>query len=218
MSGSLELIETATPAAEAGCRPMVWGRCGGAGADLPATGPLAAIAFDSPLGRMVIEADGLGVRALRWGQGIPDGGGPPMERWAPLLAEARDQVRAYFEGRLRRFTLPLAPQGTRFQRTVWGFINEIPHGVTLRYGELAELTGSAPRAVARACGANPLPLVIPCHRVVGAMTDLGGYSAAGGVMTKRFLLRLEGALDGPARGGPGAADRAGAMGQRSFEF
>ena len=222
MSGSLEPIETA--AAETGRPAMAWhARVADGTADLPETGPLAAVAFDGPLGWMMIEADGLGLRALRWGQDVADERGlPPMESsWAPLLVEARDQVRAYFEGRLRRFTLPLAPQGTRFQRTVWGFINEIPHGATLRYGELAELVGSAPRAVARACGANPLPLIIPCHRVVGAMSDLGGYSAPGGPMTKRFLLRLEGALDGPPpRSAPAAAAPrpGGDVRQTAFEF
>ena len=200
MPGCLELIETARLTDRAGRQGDCRGPTG-PGLDLPQTGPLAAICFDTPLGRMVIGADGLGLRALRWGEDAAAGAcRVPAEGWAPLLLEARDQVRAYFDGRLRRFALPLAPQGTRFQRTVWGFINEIPYGATLRYGELAALVGSGPRAVARACGANPLPLLIPCHRAVGATPDSGGYSAPGGLVTKRFLLRLEGALDGrPAR-------------------
>ncbi len=162
----------------------------------PAAGFRTAMAFDSPLGRMVIEADGLGLRTLRWGgeaRAVADDGPP-----GPLLTEARDQVLAYLQGRLRRFSLPLAPDGTRFQRTVWGFINEIPFGFTLTYGELAVLVGSGPRAVARACGANPLPLIIPCHRVVGTV-GVGGYSGPGGLDTKRFLLGLEGAGRGPVR-------------------
>ena len=198
MTGFVELVAPVSPADERGRAAL--GRTPAAAVEadadepLHAAGPLTAIAFESPLGRMVIEADGLGLRALRWGDGAAaaDTATPDVEQAVPLLVEAREQVLAYLNRRLRRFSLPLAPRGTRFQRTVWGFIHEIPFGCMLRYGELAELVRSGPRAAARACAANPLPLIIPCHRVVGGTLGVGGYSAPGGLATKRFLLHLEG--------------------------
>ena len=217
MAGPAEVIELAPPLGElgplgAGLMPVA------ADIELSDIGPPAAIGFDSLLGWMVIEADGLGLRALRWAGGAAPGGGGATNEGPALLAEVRDQVRAYFEGRLRRFTLPLAPRGTRFQRAVWGFINEIPFGFTLTYGELAVVVGNGPRAVARACGANPLPLIIPCHRVVGATPGAGGYSAPGGLETKRFLLGLEGAGERPGRLGLVPRTRLRAAAQPSLEF
>ena len=91
------------------------------------------------------------------------------------------------------FDLPLAPAGTAFEGRVWAAMQAIPYGETRCYGDLAEATGSAPRAVGRACGKNPIPIVVPCHRVL-AKTGLGGYSGDGGLVTKQRLLALEGAL------------------------
>jgi methylated-DNA-[protein]-cysteine S-methyltransferase len=110
----------------------------------------------------------------------------------PLLGEAARQLDAYFAGRLTRFDLALAPTGSPFEQLVWTAMRAIPYGETRCYGELAAAVGSAPRAVGRACGRNPIPIVIPCHRVL-ARTGLGGYSGAGGLTTKRRLLMLEGA-------------------------
>src|SRR5690606_13127856 len=84
--------------------------------------------------------------------------------------------------------------GTDFERRVWRAMIAIPQGRTQTYGEVARMLGSTPRAVGGACGANPIPLVIPCHRIVGAGGALGGYSGGRGAETKRFLLELEGAL------------------------
>lgn len=126
------------------------------------------------------------------GRPLPDASAP-----GPLLQEARDQLRAYFAGRLRRFDLPLAPQGTPFQQRVWRALQDIPYGRTCSYRELAAAVGNARacRAVGRANGRNPLMIVIPCHRVIAADGGLGGYS--GGLDCKRFLLALErGALSG----------------------
>lgn len=111
----------------------------------------------------------------------------------PLLVAARDQLEAYFDGRLGRFNLPLLPLGTPFQQAVWQALLDIPFGQTRRYGDLARAIGTAPRAIGTACGRNPIPIVIPCHRVIGAGGGLGGYSGEDGVETKRYLLRLEGA-------------------------
>ncbi len=117
-----------------------------------------------------------------WERGDPDG----------LLAEATRQLDAYFARTLVRFDLPLAPSGTPFQQKVWAALREIPLGRTVTYAELATQTGSGSRAVGGANGANPVGIVIPCHRVVNTDGGLGGY--AGGIDQKRWLLRHEGAL------------------------
>ncbi|MGH9380149.1 MAG: methylated-DNA--[protein]-cysteine S-methyltransferase [Thermoanaerobaculia bacterium] len=107
------------------------------------------------------------------------------------------QLAEYFAGRRRHFDLTLAPEGTGFQRDVWRALTGIPYGRTVSYGELARRLSrpDASRAVGRANGANPIPVVVPCHRVVGADGDLTGYG--GGLDRKRFLLGLEGALPQP---------------------
>lgn len=109
----------------------------------------------------------------------------------PLLDEAERQFRAYFAGDLRHFDLPLRPKGTPFQQEVWAALCEIPYGVTRAYREVADRIGrpTAVRAVGAANGANPLAIVVPCHRVIGASGDLVGY--AGGVPIKVWLLAHE---------------------------
>ena len=109
----------------------------------------------------------------------------------PVLLEAEAQLRAYFAGELRRFDLPLAPRGTAFQLGVWDALLEIPYGSTTSYSELAAAIGrpSACRAVGAANGRNPLAVIVPCHRVIGAAGGLTGYG--GGLERKRMLLALE---------------------------
>ena len=117
---------------------------------------------------------------------------PEMSGQSALLAEGLAQLSAYFEGRLKRFDLPL-DWGAGLNAAVRRAMADIPHGETRTYGEIAKRVGAAPQAVGQACGANPLPILIPCHRVTG--TDwFGGFSAPGGVETKAALLRHEGAL------------------------
>jgi methylated-DNA-[protein]-cysteine S-methyltransferase len=129
-----------------------------------------------------------------------------IESVAPF-AEARRQLDAYFAGRLRRFDLPIAPEGTPFQQRVWRALLDIPYGETVSYGELARRIGrpSAVRAVGAANGQNPLSIVIPCHRVIGSDGRLVGYG--GGLPAKSALLALErrtagagGAPSGPRQG------------------
>jgi methylated-DNA-[protein]-cysteine S-methyltransferase len=119
---------------------------------------------------------------------------PEMKPTTPLAMEAVRQLRAWLGDASFRFSLPLAPTGTAFQRRVWQQIEAIPRGETRSYGELATALASAPRPVGGACGANPYPVVIPCHRVVAAGGGLGGFARArGGFLldVKRWLLEHE---------------------------
>jgi methylated-DNA-[protein]-cysteine S-methyltransferase len=147
---------------------------------------MPSLSMPSPIGQLTIEEEDREIVAIRWGDGLPSNG-------SPLLAEAARQLDAYFAGRLTDFDLPLSPAGSGFEQRVWAAMQTIPYGQTRCYGDLAEAVGSAPRAVGRACGKNPIPIVIPCHRVL-AKAGLGGYSGEGGLVTKQRLLGLEGAL------------------------
>lgn len=132
------------------------------------------------------ELDG-SIIALDWGWS-------PFQAPSPLLVEAKRQLDAYFDGDLTHFNLPLKPMGTRHQEKVWRAMQEIPYGETRTYGNIAKEIGSAAQAVGSACGRNPIPILIPCHRIVARAGKLGGYSGDGGLYTKRALLVLEGAL------------------------
>ncbi len=140
--------------------------------------------MNSPLGSLTLFEERGALVAIEWGRA-------PGSPSSPMLSEAVKQLDAYFDGRLRAFDLPLTPAGTAFQRTVWTLIRDIPHGATRTYGEFARALGTAPRPVGGACGRNPIPIVIPCHRVIGAGGRMTGYSGGEGVATKRALLRLE---------------------------
>jgi methylated-DNA-[protein]-cysteine S-methyltransferase len=126
--------------------------------------------------------------------GEPD----PRGREAEPLKAAADQLFSYFAGELTRFDVPLAPHGSEFQKRVWAALQEIPYGRTESYGELAERIGSpgGARAVGLANGKNPIGIIIPCHRVVGADGSLTGYG--GGLDRKKQLLDLELAVSGTA--------------------
>lgn len=146
--------------------------------------------FDSPLGELVLTGDGVTLTSVSFdasrAQGRPD---------PAAFTEAEHQLTAYFAGERTTFDLELAVQGTEFQRRVWAAVEAISYGTTTSYGRLTEQIG-APRdrirAVAAAIGANPLLVIRPCHRVVGADGSLTGY--AGGLERKRGLLTLEGTL------------------------
>jgi methylated-DNA-[protein]-cysteine S-methyltransferase len=154
------------------------------------TEPIAKI-IESPVGRLSItEANGAVVGIAWTDHQAGDLGAQPGE--TPLLARATEQLGEYFAGARRDFDLPLNPAGTPFQRRVWTEMARIPFGATASYGALAREVGSVARAVGGACGANPIPIVIPCHRVVGEGGALGGFSGGAGPATKRALLELEG--------------------------
>lgn len=143
------------------------------------------LAFTSPIGPLALfEADGA-IVALDWGW-------LPENEDSPLLLKAREQLEEYFDGKRKSFDLPLAPHGTEFQKKVWAALEKIPLGSTLSYGQLAEQLGTSPRALGGACGRNPIPVIIPCHRILATNGGLGGYSGIDGIETKQFLLRHEG--------------------------
>ena len=148
----------------------------------------ARCTIESPVGPLTISTADDSITAVDFGVG----GGPSPN--GGVLAEAVGQLAEYFAGARRAFELPVAPEGTPFRLKVWAAMQAIPYGQTRSYGDLARALDSAPRAVGGACGANPIPLIIPCHRVVGAGGALGGFSGGAGCDTKRQLLALEGAL------------------------
>ena len=146
----------------------------------------------SPIGDIALVGDGEGLSGLYMPQHRHR---PPLPESAvrddDAFAAAREQLAAYFAGERTAFELPVAPTGTPFQREVWQALTEIPYGTTCSYGELAQRIGkpAAVRAVGLANGRNPVSIVVPCHRVVGADGSLTGYG--GGIERKRFLLDLE---------------------------
>lgn len=151
---------------------------------------MARHCIDSPFGPLtLIERDGV-LAALEFG-GDADGAPPAT----PLLLRAAEQLADYAAGRRTRFDLPLAPAPSAFQRRVRAAMLAIPFGETRSYGALAETAGGTPRAIGQACGRNPIPIIVPCHRVVAAGGRLGGFSGGDGLPTKRRLLAHEAAPD-----------------------
>ncbi len=162
--------------------------------------------YDSPLGQILMTANDAALTGLHFeGEKYF----PAVdERWqrqpnAPLIVCARAQLDEYFAGTRKRFDLAVDPAGTTFQRGVWRALQTIPYGVTTNYGDIAARIGkpTAARAVGAANGRNPISIVIPCHRVIGASGDLTGY--AGGMARKQALLRLEAGGTGEFRLVPG---------------
>lgn len=139
----------------------------------------------TPVGVLQIEASDEGVTALNWAkaEGKTDK--------HPIIAQAAKELDAYFAGKLKNFEVPLDVDGTAFQCKIWAAMGEVPFGKTVTYGDLAKKLKTSPRAVGGACGANPVPVIVPCHRIVGSDKKLTGYSGAGGVKTKQALLKLE---------------------------
>ncbi len=146
------------------------------------------LSLHSPVGDLTLHEEGGALVALDWGW-VPD------QSPTALLTRARAQLDAYFDGALPVFDLPLRPEGTVFQREVWKELLKIRYGTKTTYGAIATDLATHARAVGAACGLNPLPIIIPCHRVTAADGALTGYSGDGGIETKAALLRLEGALE-----------------------
>jgi methylated-DNA-[protein]-cysteine S-methyltransferase len=150
---------------------------------------------DSPIGRLLLAGDGHVLTGLHMLDG--DKGARPAAGLRPspeAFGEVAAQLEAYFDGQLKEFTVPLAPSGSAFQLAVWAELTKIPYGSTASYGDIARALGKSPvasRAVGAANGANPIAVIVPCHRVIGSDGGLTGYG--GGLARKELLLRLEGA-------------------------
>ena len=141
------------------------------------------MSLHSPIGDISVSEDAGAIVAVDWGWGRDQDA-------TPLLRRAREQLHAFFDGELAEFDLPLAPAGTPYRRRVWQALCAIPYGETRSYVDIARVAGGSARSVGQANGSNPIPIIIPCHRVV-ATTHLGGYSGGEGLATKRWLLGLE---------------------------
>ena len=147
--------------------------------------------IDSPIGTLTAAADDAGLRYLLFPSNRHE---PARQQWQPAqtpFGALREQLAAYFAGELERFDLTLAPVGTPFQQAVWQALRRIPYGKTCSYRDLATDIGNAKavRAVGLANGRNPLPIIVPCHRVIGADGSMTGFG--GGIETKRALLEVE---------------------------
>jgi len=143
--------------------------------------------FNSPVGILsVFDQDGKLV-AVEWGR-------VPEADPTPLTQETASQLKAYFSGSLKTFDLPLDPAGSKFQRDVCFEMLKIPYGEQWTYGDIARTLGKPAQAVGSACGGNPIPIIIPCHRVVGSDGSMTGFSGGAGVETKVWLLQHEGML------------------------
>ena len=141
------------------------------------------LSFHSPLGALTLSQEDEGLVALDWGWGC-------QQEETTLLRSARAQMHAYFDGELKDFDLPLAASGTPFRLKVWAALRRIPFGATRTYAEIATEIGGCARAIGQANRHNPMPILIPCHRVV-ARAGIGGFTGEGGIETKRFLLDHE---------------------------
>ena len=150
----------------------------------------ATVCFPSPVGTIDVEANMLGITRVRLGvrgKSREVGEGRAIEN----ARQGRSQILAFLGGDLREFSVAIVFDGTPFQRSVWGELQRVPYGATKTYGEIALALGRprAARAVGTACGANPLPLLVPCHRIVGCDGSLVGFG--GGIEVKRYLLAME---------------------------
>jgi methylated-DNA-[protein]-cysteine S-methyltransferase len=157
--------------------------------------------MESPIGKLTLIANGSALVAVRMERERPDRlrlEAASADTHHPVLTEAERQLVDYFAGKRIRFELPIEPRGTDFQRKVWRYLAAIPFGKTKTYGDIAKTVGSpkGSRAVGAACGKNPLAIVVPCHRVVGASGALTGFG--GGLETKAELLALEARISGSA--------------------
>ena len=160
-----------------------------------------AALLPSPVGSLHVAVEGGHVTALFTAEHSRHAPAPAPRDG--IFDAVRQQLEEYFAGVRRTFELPLAPRGTAFEQAVWRRLTRIPFGETVTYGQLAAELGSAARAVGRANGRNPISIIVPCHRVIGANGSLTGY--AGGLATKQKLLEHEGVFAGRPSGPPGVA-------------
>ena len=146
------------------------------------------LSLHTPIGPITVSAEADAIVAVDWGWGRD-------QEPAPLLLRAKAWLDTYFDGEIEPMTLPLAPVGTTYRQRVWAAVRMIAPGATMSYRDVAQRAGGSPRSVGGAMATNPVPILIPCHRVVGTGprggSAIGGYSGSEGIATKRFLLDLE---------------------------
>jgi methylated-DNA-[protein]-cysteine S-methyltransferase len=150
------------------------------------------LSLHTPVGDLSVAEDDGAIVSVEWGWGRD-------QDETALLRSAREQLHAWFDTELTAFDLPLSPAGSPYRQRVWRALLAIPYGATRSYRDIAREAGGSPRSVGGANGANPIPIIIPCHRVV-ASNGPGGYSGGDGLPTKRALLRLEAAAAGGSAG------------------
>ena len=143
-----------------------------------------SLSLSSSVGWITLFETSNKIIALEWGQ-------VKTQTRSPTLITAKTEIIEYLNNERKEFSIPLNPTGTNFQESVWAIIAKIPYGQTRTYGEIANQLNSAPRPIGGACHANPIPILIPCHRVIGANNKLTGFSGAFGVQTKQSLIKLE---------------------------
>ncbi len=147
--------------------------------------------LETDIGWVEITASDQGIRRLFWRKTKPNLSFiEASNHLESLLSAAKRQLELYFHGKLTNFDLPLAPEGAAFEKKVWNIMRNIPYGRTLTYGDVALRLNAPAQMVGQACGRNPIAILIPCHRIVGANT-MGGYSSELGTQAKTFLLDLE---------------------------
>jgi methylated-DNA-[protein]-cysteine S-methyltransferase len=150
------------------------------------------LSLHTPVGDLSVAEENGAIVSVEWGWGRD-------QDETALLRSAREQLHAYFDAELTAFDLPLAPAGSPYRQRVWQALQAIPYGATRTYRDIAQQAGGSPRSVGGANGANPIPIIIPCHRVVATIGP-GGYSGGDGLPTKFALLRLEAPATGPSEG------------------
>ncbi len=161
---------------------------------------IAATTVATPFGVLLVRAEDDEITGIAWLEGKLPKRLHARQSDDGVLAQARAWLDDYFAGRFRAVDFPLRAEGTHFQRRVWDAIATVPRGQTCAYGDIARVTKSGPRAVGGACGANPICVVVPCHRMLAAGRHIGGYSGGRGLDTKILLLRHESvAIPAPAR-------------------
>lgn len=146
------------------------------------------LSVHSPIGDLTISEEEGEIVSLDWGWS-------PFQEENEILLKTKFLLDQYFDDENPTFDLPLNPHGTEFQKNVWKIMCEIPYGEILSYGDISDRLKSHARAVGMACGANPIPIIIPCHRVIGKNGKLTGFSGGEGIETKRYLLDLEDTFD-----------------------
>jgi len=149
---------------------------------------MPTLIIDSPVGALFLCSDGYAITQLSW---LDDKASQPTDDPDPACLLAATELQAYFAGSLQNFTIPVSLGGSKLQRGVWNAMVKIPFGAVLTYGDVAHALGTGPQAVGIACGQNPVPIIVPCHRIVGDGRKLTGFSGGNGVETKAFLLDLE---------------------------